>query len=261
MRPLLVLEEVTVRYGGITALSGVSLSVDAGIICGVIGPNGSGKTTALGVISGLVKPSAGRCILAGQDYTGQDRFVPARLGIARTFQAVRLLGNLDVRHNVMVGADTRRAGRSILGDWLNVRRCGREEEASRAVADAALSRVGMLNYAKSHPYNLSYGMQRRVEIARALASEPKLLLLDEPTAGMSQSERRDIATIMDDLRREGLTQILVEHDLGMVHKVCEAAYVLNFGEVIASGTPGRVAAQKQVREAYLGRSAELPKGV
>jgi branched-chain amino acid transport system ATP-binding protein len=252
---LLEVEEATVRFGGIVAVRDVSLSIPHGSLCGVIGPNGSGKTTMLGVVSRLVDLVSGRLLFDGNDYTGAPAHAPTALGIGRTFQAMRLLGGLTVRENVMVGAGSSAVRRSAVANWLNVPRSFADERAARAIADNALAKVGLDGYQDAHPFDLSYGMQRRVEIARALATSPKLLLLDEPVAGMSQSERRDIGQLLIDLQRDGLTQVLVEHDLTMIHRVCDTSYALNFGQVIAAGPPREVAATPAVREAYLGHAA------
>ncbi|ODU07048.1 MAG: hypothetical protein ABS81_02900 [Pseudonocardia sp. SCN 72-86] len=255
MSELLEIEDVTVRFGGVVALRDVSLSVPQGVICGIIGPNGSGKTTLIGVVSRLVEVSAGRLRFDGVDFTGERPHVPSSLGIARTFQAMRLLENLDVRQNVMIGGGSQVVRRGVLGNWLNVRRSSVDERAARELADEVLAKVGMTRHARMFPQDLSYGMQRRVEIARALATRPRLLLLDEPIAGMSQAERRDIGSILQDLRDDGLTQVLVEHDLAMIHRVCDTSFALNFGQVIATGAPREVAASQAVREAYIGHAA------
>ena len=255
MTALLEVQDVTVRFGGVVAVREASLTVDSGSICGVIGPNGSGKTTMIGVISRLVNVASGRLLFEGRDYIDEPPYVPSHLGIARTFQAMRLLENLDVRQNVMVGAGSRAVRRGVLGNWLHVPRSISDEQEARAIADEALARVGMERHSSMYPHDLSYGMQRRVEIARALATRPKLLLLDEPIAGMSQAERADIGHILRDLRSQGLTQVLVEHDLAMIHRVCDTSYALNFGQVIAAGPPREVAADPAVREAYIGHAA------
>lgn len=255
MTALLEVENATVRFGGVVAVREASLSVEAGSICGIIGPNGSGKTTMIGVISRLVDLTSGSLAFDGTDYTGVPAHVPNQLGIARTFQAMRLLETMTVRQNVMIGAGSTAARRGPVRNWLNVPRSVMDERAGREVAEECLTRVGMESYAGAYPSDLSYGMQRRVEIARALATRPKLLLLDEPIAGMSQAERRDIGALLMDLSRDGLAQILVEHDLAMIHRVCDTAYALNFGQVIAQGPPREVAAAPAVREAYLGHKA------
>lgn len=255
MTALLEVQGATVRFGGVVAVKDASLTIEAGSICGIIGPNGSGKTTMIGVISRLVDLSNGRLAFQGQDYSGVPAHIPSKLGIARTFQAMRLLDTMTVRQNVMVGAGSGAVRRPAALNWLNLPRSIADERSSRRLADECLARVGMEAHGDSYPSDLSYGMQRRVEIARALATRPKLLLLDEPIAGMSQAERRDIGALLLDLRRDGLTQVLVEHDLAMIHRVCDTSYALNFGQVIAQGPPRQVADAPAVREAYLGHKA------
>jgi branched-chain amino acid transport system ATP-binding protein len=222
-------------------------------LCGIIGPNGSGKTTLIGALSRLVSLTSGQLFFEGAEYTKVPSHVPSKMGITRTFQAVRLLGHMTVRQNVMLGAGSAVVRRSVVGNWLNLPRSLADERQ----AGESLARVGMEDYQNSYPSDLSYGMQRRVEIARALATRPKLLLLDEPIAGMSQAERRDIGQLLLDLQRQGLTQVLVEHDLAMIHRVCDTSYALNFGQVIGYGPPREVAAAPAVREAYLGHKAAV----
>ena len=255
MTALLEVEDARVVFGGVKALDGASLTVEEGSLCGLIGPNGSGKSTLLGAVSRLTGLTDGRLRLGGEDYTRVPAHDAAGHGIARTFQTVRLLEGLDVLANVMLGAGASTVRRSTLRNWLDVRWVTSEEKRARAAAERALERSGMLDHLRAFPEDLPYGMQRRVEIARALAAEPRLLLLDEPTAGMSQAERRDVGELLVELHADGLTQILVEHDLGMIQRVCDTCYALNFGKVIAHGTPRQVADEPAVVEAYLGRKA------
>jgi len=255
MNALLKVEDAKVSFGGVHALDGVSISIEAGSACGIIGPNGSGKTTLLGAISRLTHLTSGRLFFGGSDYAQAPPYAPSRLGIARTFQTVRLLPTASVRKNVMVGAAAFAATRSPITNWLNIPRSLRDQARARAAADEALDRVGMLSHADAMPLDLPYGLQRRVEIARALATGPRLLLLDEPMAGMSHAERDNIAVILQELRAEGLTLLLVEHDLSMIYRICDTSYALDFGHVIASGPPLEVADRDMVREAYLGHSA------
>jgi branched-chain amino acid transport system ATP-binding protein len=252
---LLEVEDAQVVFGGVRALDGASLEVPEGALCGLIGPNGSGKSTLLGAVSRLTDMTAGRLRLGGAEYTRIARHEASGLGIARTFQTVRLLGGLDVLGNVMLGASSSTVRRSTMRNWLDVRWTTSEESRARAAAERALERTGMLDHRHAYPEDLPYGMQRRVEIARALAAEPRLLLLDEPTAGMSQAERRDVGGLLAELHAGGLTQVLVEHDLGMIQRACDTCYALNFGKVIAHGTPRQVADDPVVLEAYLGRKA------
>ena len=252
---LLRVTDVAVAFGAVRAVDKVSMTVPRGVVCGLIGPNGSGKTTLLGAISRLVPIREGRLEFNGLDLTQARPDEVSRAGIARTFQAMRLLGHLSVRENVMIGADVRTASRSLLRSWLDVRRSLVGDRNAKAIADEALDRVGMGDYAEAGPLELPYGMQRRIEIARALATRPKILLLDEPVAGMNDEERREVSDIIRDLSGEGLTQILVEHDLATIHRVCDLAYVLNFGCVIAHGTAREVIDVPAVREAYLGHAS------
>jgi ABC-type branched-subunit amino acid transport system ATPase component len=255
MTDILSTHGVQVTFGGLKALDDVSISVAEGVSCGIIGPNGSGKTTLLGVLSRLTRLSAGTITFDGGSYEALTTAEAARLGIARTFQTVRLLPKLSVIKNVMVGAAAKSMVRTPASNFFRIRRALSEERLAHAVAEAALERVGVLEVRDSYPNELPYGLQRRVEIARALATKPKLLLLDEPMAGMNSLERSDVASILLDLKREGLTQILVEHDLPMIYKICDTAFALDFGHVISSGPPLEVAEDPKVREAYLGAKA------
>ena len=248
---LLDIDDAQVHFGGVKALDGASLQVESGQLLGLIGPNGSGKSTLLGVISRLTPLTAGRLTIEGRDYTTSPPHQASALGIARTFQTVRLLDTMNVIDNVILGAEGDTIRRPPLLTWLSWSR----RRPTRAVAEAALERVGMSDAARARPRDLPYGSQRRVEIARALACRPKLLLLDEPTAGMNHSEREEVGDLLIALRDDGLTQILVEHDLAMIHRVSSTVVALNFGKVIARGSSHDVAADPQVREAYLGQGA------
>jgi ABC-type branched-subunit amino acid transport system ATPase component len=254
-QPLLRVEDVHVVFGGVHAVDGASLTVSRGSLLGLIGPNGSGKSTLLGGMSRLTALTSGRLFLDGVEYTRVPAHRATAMGISRTFQTVRLLATMTVLHNVMIGAATRTVQRAPLSNWLLVPRSRAAERQARAVAEAALERVGMQDFRHSFPQNLPYGRQRKVEIARALASDPKILLLDEPTAGMSHAERNEVGEVMMELNAGGLTQLLVEHDLAMIHRVCSHAVAINFGRVIAEGTPHEVAGDPLVREAYMGSGA------
>lgn len=252
MNALLSVRDVRVSFGGIHALNKVTVEIDDGMCCGIIGPNGSGKTTLIGAITRLTAVNEGSLHFGGTQYTRYTPAKAARLGIARTFQAVRLLPGMNVVRNVMVGAACTAAVRQPLLNLLNVPAALADNRRARKVADEMLERVGLTEYASALPHDLPYGLQRRVEIARALATGPRLLLLDEPMAGMSHSERLAIAGLMQDLKDTGLTQVLVEHDLSMIHRVSDTAIALDFGKVIATGASRDVAADPAVREAYLG---------
>jgi branched-chain amino acid transport system ATP-binding protein len=255
MSTLLEAVDAHVSFGGVRALDGASISIERGRLCGLIGPNGSGKSTMLGALSRLTELASGELRLDGEPYTDVPAHQASRLGVARTFQTVRLLPAMTVLTNVMFGAGSEAVRRPPVASWLDLRRATRDEARARAAAEAALERVGMYGHRHDYPMDLPYGMQRRVEIARALAADPKVLLLDEPTAGMSQSERRDVGELLAELHAAGLTQILVEHDLAMIHRTCDECYALNFGKIIAHGTPRAVAEDPGVLEAYVGRHA------
>lgn len=256
MTAALQVRNLTVRFGGVTALDNVNLEVDEGTCCSVIGPNGSGKSTLLGVLSRLTEPTSGSIHVFGEDYTTVPKHEPIHLGIARTFQTVRLLDELTVLENVMLGASRESAGRSHLGNWIRSLRAIREDRELRRLAREALDRVGLSDWSDEYPDQLPYGHQRRVEIARVLAGRPRIMLMDEPFAGMSREEREGIMGLLMELREKGLTQVLVEHDLSMVARLSDWVHVLNFGSVIASGTYEAVAAHPEVRTAYIGDATD-----
>lgn len=228
--------DAAVHFGGVKAVDGISLRLAPGLISGIIGPNGSGKSTLITAITRLVDLTSGRVELGGEDYSTVRADRVARLGVSRTFQTVRLLPDLTAAENVQLGADIRGARRGHDAD----------------VAEAMI-RTGLEGFEDAYPGELSYGYQRRVEIARALAMRPSVLLLDEPTAGMNQSERVEIADLLKALRDEGLTQLLVEHDVQLMIDTCDYIFAMNFGKLIAEGTPQEVVRHPSVQEAYLGK--------
>jgi branched-chain amino acid transport system ATP-binding protein len=240
MTSLLRLEDVNVWFGGVRAVDGVSLELEPGRLYGLVGPNGSGKTTLVNAISRLTPLTSGTIWFDGRDVGALPAHAVARAGVARTFQLIRLIPTLTVRENVLLGADIHR----LDGD-----RRARMETA----ADEALERLGIARLAHVRPGGLPYGTQRRVEIARALAMEPKLLLLDEPVAGSNRGERDELAAIIAELRDHGLTQLLIEHDLRTMLRICDHLFVMNFGRCVAEGEPKATAALPIVQEAYLGR--------
>ena len=250
VRPVLEARDVAVHFGGVKAVDGVSFSLTPGKIFGILGPNGSGKSTLLGAVTRLVNLTRGALLFDGVEYHRSSPASMARRGMARTFQTVRLLQDLTVRENVQLGADVDRAENGRFASLLP----GRGAAARRSVkADEAIERTGLGDYVGLRPSELSYGAQRRVEIARAIASDPRLLLLDEPTAGMNHHERQEVSELLQRLRSEGLTQVLVEHDVQMMVETCDYLYAMNFGVLITEGDPSSVVRDHAVQEAYLGK--------
>jgi ABC-type branched-subunit amino acid transport system ATPase component len=251
---LLRLEGVERAFGGVRAVDGVSFSVGEAEIHGLIGPNGAGKTTLINLVSGLVRPTGGAIHLRDRrlDRLGPHRI--AALGVTRTFQNIRVFPDLTALENVIVGAHLARRA-PLWRHMLFLRSAREEERAARERALALLERVGMGGRADERAANLSYGEQRRVEIARALASDPALLLLDEPTAGMNPGEVASIAEVIREVPRHGHSVLLVEHNVKLVMDVCHRVTVLDFGKVIAGGTPAEVSANPEVISVYLGAEA------
>lgn len=239
------------RFGGITAVNALDMTVRGGDVHGLIGPNGSGKTTTLNIISGLYRADGGSIAFDGTELVGRPAHAIARLGVARTFQNIRLFAQLGVLENVMIGRHVRTQV-GFLGAMLPFGATAREERATRKDAHELLEFVGLERVAGKVARSLPYGDQRRLEIARALASEPQLLLLDEPAAGMNPTETDALVALLRRIRDRGTTLLLIEHDMNLVMTVCDRITVLNFGQHIAEGTAADIARNPDVITAYLG---------
>jgi branched-chain amino acid transport system ATP-binding protein len=255
MPALLCTSHVTVRFAGLCALDDVGLELGHGEILGLIGPNGAGKTTLFDCVSRLTRPRSGSIALAGRDLLGRQPHQVAAFGVARTFQHLGLVGTLSVRDNVMLGAAAGvRAGFVPAALRLPRVRAGERELGRRA--DEVLERLGLAALAAQPAAGLPYGTLKRVELARALAARPRLLMLDEPASGLSHGEVDELAELIEEVRTDGeLTVLLVEHHMGMVMRLSDTVVVLDFGRVIATGTPAEVRADPAVLEAYLGAPA------
>lgn len=274
MSTLLKLEDITMQFGGVVAVNNLSLEVGEGEIVSLIGPNGAGKTTAFNVVTGVYEPTNGRVSFAGKTiveshprgkmsklYAGENKGVYKRrmvktpdritaLGIARTFQNIRLFKSMTVFENVLVATHLRRKSNLFTATFMLDRK---EENAMRAEVESLLNEVGLLDVKDELATSLPYGKQRRLEIARALATNPTLLLLDEPAAGMNPNETEELMETIEIVRKRfGVTVLLIEHDMKLVSGICEYLYVLNFGRLLAEGTPKEVLSNPEVVKAYLG---------
>jgi branched-chain amino acid transport system permease protein len=250
---MLEIREVTQKFGGLIALDSVSFALRSGEILGLIGPNGAGKSTLFDIITGVQKPAGGAVLLNGERIEGSRARDIARLGIARTFQHVKLRSDMSVIENVAMGAYLR----SAAGPLRSILRLDRASEASIAREAARMvERVGLQSMLTQAAGAISLGQQRLVEIARALAADPYLLLLDEPAAGLRWGEKRALSTLLKNLKSEGVTILIVEHDMRFVMSLVDRVVVLNFGRKIADGTPERVRSDDAVLKAYLGTTHE-----
>jgi len=259
MATILEARDVCQYFGGLKAVEKVSMSIEEGDIFGVIGPNGAGKTTFFNICSGIFKPTSGEILFRGETITGLLTEKIARKGMARTFQNIQLFKFMTVLENVKIGFHIR-TKTTILSALFHSKRYRRDETFAQEKALEILERVGLSEYRDTLASNLPYGLQRKVEIARALALDPKILLLDEPVAGMNPAETQELSDFVIRLNRDGLTIVVIEHDMKFVMNTCNRILVLNFGQKICEGTPESVRNDRGVNEAYFGKGLVVGEG-
>lgn len=253
---VLKLEDVTIKFGGLTAVNNVSLEVMDGSIFGLIGPNGAGKTTLFNLVSGVYKPTYGKIFFRGREIAGTTPYKVNELGIARTYQNINLFKRMTTLDNVMVGCHTKSSA-GIFDSIFKTRKQKNEEEAIIEKSMNILEFMGIKEKAFYEASNLSYGEQRRLEISRAMASEPQLILLDEPAAGMNANEKMVLNDTILKINKLGITVVLVEHDMKVVMNVCDTVCVLNYGKLLCVGKPDYVQNNEEVIEAYLGGEIDV----
>ena len=256
MSSILTCQDVSINFGGVKAVQNVSLDIQKGSVTSIIGPNGAGKTTFFNIISGVYKPTSGKVLLDGENITSLPQHEVSKKGMARTFQNIRLFSQLDNVRNVQSALDAR-ANYTMVEAILGLPRKRSEDKKNYDIAMECLDLVGLKEFAHDRPGNLPYGMQRKVELARALASNPKLLLLDEPAAGLNPVEVEDFIDLLKKIREiRDLTILLIEHRLKVVNTLSDEVFVLNFGELLTHGTPEEVQNHPKVIEAYMGEEEE-----
>ena len=250
--PILTASEITIRFGGLVSVNNVNFTLRKNEIVGIIGPNGAGKTTFFNILTGIYQPDTGSICLHGREIKGKKIYEITAMGLARTFQNIRLFPHMTVLETVMLGMHCKTRSR-ILDIVLRTPLFRKTEKEAEEKAIELLKLTGLDKYRYEYGTSLPYGMQRRLEIARAMASQPEILLLDEPAAGMNEQEKMDLSGFIRSLKEMGFTIILIEHDMRLVMDICDRLYVLDHGILIATGKPEEISSNPQVIEVYLGR--------